>query len=143
MGSAARILALGCREAEISLSLCPLHSDSGKGVAIEDLAPLCSSENSMGCNLFVFNADCSGAFLHQCGAGVLRGRYNIAHWSWELPEFPARWDRAFEPYDEIWTISEFCREAIAARTNKPVRVIPYGILPAPDKSLRRASFSLP
>jgi len=143
MGSAARILALGCREAEISLSLCPLHSGSGKTVAIDDLSPLCREENDMGCNLFVFNADCSGAFLHQCGAGVLRGRYNIAHWSWELPEFPARWDRAFEPYDEIWTISEFCRSAIEARTDKPVRVIPYGILPAPDKSLSRADFSLP
>ena len=66
MGSASRILALGCQEAELPLSLCPLHSDSGKGVAIEDFAPLCSRENSMNCNLFVFNADCSGAFLHQC-----------------------------------------------------------------------------
>ena len=91
MGSAARILALGCQEASIPLSLHPLHSNSGKGVAIDDFSPLCSGENSMNCNLFVFNADCSGAFLHQCGAGVLRGRYNIAHWSWELPEFPARW----------------------------------------------------
>jgi len=143
MGSAARILALGCRTAKVPLSLCPLHSNGGNGVAIEDFSPLCSNENGMGCNLFVFNADCSGAFLHQCGAGVLRGRYNIAHWSWELPKFPARWDRAFEPYDEIWTISEFCREAIAERTDKPVRVIPYGILPAPDKSLMRADFSLP
>jgi len=143
MGSAARILALGCREAEIALSLCPLHSGGGKGVAIEDFAPLCSEENNMNCNLFVFNADCSAAFLHQCGAGVLRGRYNIAHWSWELPEFPERWDKAFAPYDEIWTISEFCREAIAARTDKNVRVIPYGILPSPDKSLTRADFALP
>lgn len=143
MGSAARILALGCREAEIPLSLGLLHSDSGKGVLIDDLASLCSGENSMNCNLFVFNADCSGAFLHQCGAGMLRGRYNIAHWSWELPEFPARWDRVFEAYDEIWTISEFCREAISARTEKPVRVIPYGIFPNPDRSLRRADFGLP
>ncbi|MBQ2896158.1 MAG: glycosyltransferase family 4 protein, partial [Oscillospiraceae bacterium] len=138
-----RILALGAQEAGIPLSLQPLRSREGATVAIEDLAPLCSGENAMRANLFVFNADCSGAFLHQCGAAVLRGRYNIAHWSWELPEFPKRWDAAFAPYDEIWTISEFCRDAIAARTGKSVRVIPYGIRPNPDRTLTRADFGLP
>ena len=143
MGQAARLLASGCRAAKIPLSLRPVLSAEGTEIAVPEWEPYFTAAGDRRVNLFVFNADCSEYFLRRLGAGMLRGRYNIAHWSWELPEFPRRWQSCFDRYDEIWTISEFCREAIEARSPVPVRVIPYGIDPHPDAALTRADFGLP
>ncbi len=33
---------------------------------------------------------------------LLHGKYNIAYWAWELPEFPDAWLPAFDYFDEIW-----------------------------------------
>ncbi len=57
----------------------------------------------------------------------ISGHYNIAFWLWEMPEFPPEWDFIIEPFDEIWTPSEFVSEAIRKRTDKKVFTIPYGI----------------
>jgi hypothetical protein len=42
-----------------------------------------------------------------------KGRYNIGFWAWELPIFPPGWLYAFSLFDEIWTYSNYCAEAIA------------------------------
>ncbi|WP_165912830.1 glycosyltransferase [Tamaricihabitans halophyticus] len=58
---------------------------------------------------------------------ALRDRYVIGVWSWELDEFPESMHHAFDLVDEVWTISEFCRQAIAKHTDKPVRVFPIPV----------------
>ncbi|MCR3747129.1 glycosyltransferase family 4 protein [Lentzea californiensis] len=71
------------------------------------------------------NADLTRAVISR-HPEVAEGRHKIGVWSWELDEFP----EAMHEYgclDEIWTISEFCREAIAAHTDKPVKVFPIPI----------------
>ncbi len=142
MGSAARLLAGGLRAAGVPLTAVPLRSGAAGGAAgapREEPA----ADGGMNANLFVFNADCTGYFLHQLGAGALRGRYNIAHWSWELPVFPDVWRESFEPFQEIWTISSFCRDAIAAASPLPVTRIPYGVTAEPDAALTRGDLGLP
>jgi glycosyltransferase involved in cell wall biosynthesis len=82
------------------------------------------------------NADLVRAVVEQ-HPEVAHDRYRIGVWSWELEEFPpAMWE--FDQVDEVWTISEFCRAAIAAHTSKPVRVVPLPVRPAPpvDRSAR-------
>ncbi|MBP2475453.1 glycosyltransferase involved in cell wall biosynthesis [Crossiella equi] len=65
-------------------------------------------------------------------------RYRIGVWSWELEDFPPTMHKAYELVDEIWTISEFCRAAIAAHTDKPVKVFPIPISdPGPPNRGRR------
>jgi FkbM family methyltransferase len=54
-------------------------------------------------------------------------RYRIGLWAWELDQFPADQHRAFDLVDEVWTVSDFCREAIAAHSPVPVRTIPVPI----------------
>ncbi|MGW5050822.1 FkbM family methyltransferase [Actinokineospora sp. NPDC004072] len=54
-------------------------------------------------------------------------RYRIGLWAWELDHFPAELHQAFDLVDEVWTISEFCRSAIAAHSPVPVHVIPVPI----------------
>ncbi len=66
-----------------------------------------------------------------------KGRYNIGFWAWELPKFPPAWEFAFEFFDEIWTPSNYCAEAISAVSPVPVYRIPHSIsLPQPNRSKR-------
>jgi FkbM family methyltransferase len=58
---------------------------------------------------------------------VFDSRYRIGVWAWELEDFPSWQHDAFELLDEIWTISEFCRRAIAKHSPIPVKVIPVPV----------------
>lgn len=69
--------------------------------------------------------------------------YQIAHYAWELPEYPAEWAKISEIFDEIWTPSTFCTDAIAAAVKCPVRTIPYIIAPEISQKRSREYFGLP
>lgn len=90
------------------------------------------------------NADQFPLWASEAGNSLLAGRYTIGVWAWEVEDFPDCFDTAIGLVDEIWAISEFVREAIARKTDKPVHVIPY---PVPELSraaqLDRAALGLP
>ena len=77
-------------------------------------------------NLFHFNADQVAARSVSIES-ILEDRFNIGCWVWELDVFPEQWDNAFNPFNEIWTPSSFCRESISQRSPIPVTVMPYCI----------------
>ena len=56
-----------------------------------------------------------------------RARYVIGVWSWELSQFPPSMHEAFELVDEVWTISDFCADAIAAHSPVPVHTFPVPV----------------
>jgi len=73
--------------------------------------------------------------LHLNGPETLDGLYamknfrfrkwrTIGYWSWELASLPESWKPATRFLSEIWTLSEFCKNAIEASIDKPVRVVP-------------------
>ncbi|MFI9008708.1 glycosyltransferase family 4 protein [Actinosynnema sp. NPDC053489] len=86
-------------------------------------------------SLLCVNADLVRPVVEQ-HPEVAHDRYRIGVWSWELDEFPPAMHE-FDCVDEVWTISEFCRAAIAAHTDKPVRVVPLPVRPAPAAPVRR------
>ena len=93
-------------------------------------------------NLFVVNADqtaTAAAMLPEAFAG----RYNIAHWVWELEHFPSRFASSFELYREIWVPSRFCLDAIARKSPVPVLRVPYAVEPARPSRLDREAFGIP
>ena len=94
-------------------------------------------------NLFHINADQTVNALNQIGHEVLKGRYNIGYWAWELPEFPDEWVPAISMLDEIWVPSEFCRQTIAAKADIPVVCIPHSIESISVADPVRSSFDLP
>jgi glycosyltransferase involved in cell wall biosynthesis len=74
------------------------------------------------------------------------GKYNIAYWAWELPEFPDSWLPYCDFFDEIWCPSEFTREAIALKSPLPVLAMPHSISftpPAEPTAVLRERFHLP
>jgi glycosyltransferase involved in cell wall biosynthesis len=55
-------------------------------------------------------------------------RYRIGLWAWELADFPPAMHDAFALVDEIWTVSDFVRRAIAKHSPVPVKAIPVPVL---------------
>ncbi|AOS60912.1 FkbM family methyltransferase [Actinoalloteichus hymeniacidonis] len=77
-------------------------------------------------SLIAVNADQLPA-VSSTHAAAVKGRYRIGLWAWELEEFPESLHGSFDLVDEIWTVSEFCREAIARHSPVPVRTIPVPV----------------
>lgn len=94
-------------------------------------------------NLTVINADQLFFAVPRLGREYWDGRYQIAHYVWELPEYPAEWVKISEIFQEIWTPSNFCTKAIAAAVNRPVYTIPYVIKPEIKEQRSRAYFGFP
>ena len=94
-------------------------------------------------NVAFVNADQFPLWAADVGPDLLEGRYTIGVWAWEVDEFPD-FAEALSLVDEIWGISTFVRDAVAARTDKPVHVIPLPIPPAPEhiEPLDRAALGL-
>lgn len=94
-------------------------------------------------NLCQVNADCIDAFLDLFGVEVFAGKYNIAYWAWELEDFPGRWERVANYFNEIWVPSGFVGHAITKVVRTPVVTIPHSIdIPQPRHAGKRA-FDLP
>ncbi|WP_207477502.1 glycosyltransferase family 4 protein [Arenibaculum pallidiluteum] len=82
--------------------------------------------------------------LAALGRRRIRGRRIVGYWAWELPVLPAAWLPALVHLHEVWTPSAFSAAAIAAATEKPVRVVPHPVAIAqPGRAaLGRAAFGL-
>lgn len=94
-------------------------------------------------NLCIVNADQTPVLFDHLGA-VLRNRYNIGYWFWELEKFPAAWQAALSLVDEVWVASTFVQRAVSAVAGtKPVRLVPYPIEIRLQQRYTRADFGLP
>ena len=76
------------------------------------------------------------------GTDFFKGRYNIGYWAWELLQFPTGWEFAFDYFDEIWTLSNYCAESITKVTPIPVIKFPPSI-DIPKPTLDRNALGLP
>jgi len=95
---------------------------------VESLPDKLTNENPFMINLLTVNADRFVLFAKERHS-YLQGRFNIGYWAWELPEFPEEWAPSFGYADEIWTPSQFTRDAVASCSPLPVRVVPHSIDP--------------
>lgn len=59
-----------------------------------------------------------------------RRAYRIGYWAWELPDPPADWAGCDGNLNEIWTPSQFSRDALARMMHKPIEVVPHYLPPA-------------
>lgn len=95
-------------------------------------------------NLLHLNADQTILLPNLVDERNLKGRYSIGYWAWELAEFPNSWSAAFGALNEIWVPSNFVRDSLRAKTEKPVFVIPHAIkAPAVDGAAARAKLGIP
>jgi FkbM family methyltransferase len=90
------------------------------------LRPATLAEPRFPLSVIAVNADQTPTVLaHHPAVG--HERYRIGVWAWELEEFPEWQHNAFDLVDEVWTISDFCRDAIAKHSPVPVKTIPVPV----------------
>jgi len=102
-----------------------------------------SDDTPFGVNVFAVNADQVEVIVDHLGIDMFRDRYNIGCWSWELDSFPDTFREAFGYFNEIWTPSRFCVEAISSVAPIPVRRMPHSISVEPNPAADRSMFDLP
>lgn len=66
----------------------------------------------------------------------------IGNWVWELDGEPLGWRTASKFISEIWTPSEYSREALLKATNKRVTVVPYFVRSQQPQKLDRAKYGI-
>jgi glycosyltransferase involved in cell wall biosynthesis len=94
-------------------------------------------------NVFHLDAPVSRDIDHHHGPGFRKGKYNIAYWACELPEFPEAWVHHANYFDEIWTPSRFTTEAIGPKVPLPVITMPHAISFARPMGNFRRKYGLP
>lgn len=92
-----------------------------------------------------FNADRMQEVRAALPPSLLRDRYVIGVWYWELSEFRADWLPAFHAVDEVWAPSHFIGRTLRAAAPSAVPVIdmPPGLSAPVPSADGRAEFGLP
>jgi glycosyltransferase involved in cell wall biosynthesis len=146
VGESARCMVRAADAAALPVAVVPLKLNCLNPQGDATLAPRLQAANPHEVNVFHVDAPQSRDIDHHHGAAFRAGKYNIAYWAWELPEFPDAWLEYARYFDEIWCPSDFVREAIAAKLPHPVHTMPHAIgfaRPTETTAAIRARFGLP
>jgi glycosyltransferase involved in cell wall biosynthesis len=102
----------------------PVALQSGRDTVIDDHLV---SELRYKTNIFQFSARWVPHYFARLGEGDLNGFYNIGYWVCETPTIPEYWAQQARYFDEIWTASKFCQDAISKSVRIPVITIPHPV----------------
>lgn len=146
VGESARCMVRAADAAGIPVALVPLKLNCKNRLGDQTYAARLQDGNPHGVSVFHLDPPASRDIDHHHGRGFRAGKYNIAYFAWELPEFPDAWVPSFDYYDEIWCPSDFTASAIAMKSPLPVVTMPHAIgfpAPAGSQPQLRAQFGLP
>ncbi|MBK8478666.1 MAG: glycosyltransferase family 4 protein [Opitutaceae bacterium] len=146
VGESARCMVRAADAAGLPVAVVPLKLNCLNPQGDTTLASRLQDTNPHGVNVIHVDAPQSRDLDHHHGPAFRTGKYNIAYWAWELPEFPDAWLEHAQYYDEIWCPSDFVREAVAAKLPQSVHTMPHAIgfaRPTETTAAIRARFGLP
>lgn len=146
VGESARCMVRAADAAGIPTALVPLKLNCKNRQADATYAPRLQPENPHDVNVIHLDPPASRDIDHHHGKAFRAGKYNVAYFAWELPEFPDGWVASFDYYDEIWCPSDFTTAAIAMKSPLPVVTMPHAIgfaTPTGTPAQLRARFGLP
>ncbi len=146
VGESARCMVRAADAAAIPAALVSLKLNCKNRQGDQTYASRLQDENPHGVNVIHLDPPASRDIDHHHGKAFRAGKYNIAYFAWELPEFPDTWVPSFDYYDEIWCPSDFTSAAIAMKSPLPVVTMPHAIgfaAPTGTTAQLRARFALP
>lgn len=144
IGESARCMVRAADAVGLPAALVPLKLHCKNRLGDETFAHRLQDENPHAFNVVHLDPPASQDIDHHHGPGFRAGKYNIAYWAWELPEFPDTWVPACIYFDEIWCPSDFARDAIAMKVGLPVITMPHAIaFERPAAAPARERFGLP
>ncbi|MBK1878413.1 glycosyltransferase [Pelagicoccus mobilis] len=135
IGESARLAAKVLKNTQLPYALVPLKVNCMASQGDTSLDAELQDSNPHPINIFHIDAPQSADIDHHHSPQFRKGKRNIAYWAWELPDFPDRWIKYFQYFDEIWTPSDFVRNAVAMKSPVPVLTMPHCIdfeIPAGD-----------
>ena len=89
------------------------HTSAPKTVAFDETDEGGRSAPALDLLVLCVNGSETERLSRALGPWATTGRYRIGLWGWELDTFPRQQQAGFDFVDEVWTYSEFAREAIA------------------------------
>ncbi|MES2697089.1 MAG: glycosyltransferase [Verrucomicrobiota bacterium] len=146
LGESARCMVRAADAAAIPSTLVPLKLNCKNRLGDQTFAARLQDANPYDVNVVHIDPPASRDIDHHHGRGFRAGKYNIAYFAWELPEFPDTWVPSFDYFDEVWAPSDFAAAAIAMKSPLPVLTMPHSIaIAAPEGSAveLRDRFRLP
>ena len=143
VGESARCMGRAADAAALPTALVALKLNSKNRLGDLTYADRLGEANPYPVNVIHLDPPASRDLEHHHGRSFFAGKYNIAYWAWELPEFPDDWMPCFGYFDEVWCPSDFVREAIAMKSPVPVHTMPHAISFARPAGDHRARFGLP
>lgn len=127
VGESARCMVRAADAAGIPAALVPLKLNCKNRLGDQTYAARLQDTNPHDVNVIHLDPPASRDIDHHHGAGFRAGKYNIAYFAWELPEFPDAWLPSFDFYDEVWCPSDFTTAAVALKSPVPVLTMPHAI----------------
>ena len=127
VGESARCMVRAADAAGIPAALVPLKLHCKNRLGDQTYASRLQDTNPHLVNIVHLDPPATHDLEYHHGKKFAAGKYNIAYWAWELPEFPDAWMPAFNYYDEIWCPSDFTRQAIEMKSPIPVLRMPHAI----------------
>jgi glycosyltransferase involved in cell wall biosynthesis len=146
VGESARCMVRAADAATIPTALVPLKLNCKNRLGDQTYAARLQNENPHDVNVVHLDPPAARDIDHHHGKGFRAGKYNIAYFAWELPEFPDAWGPSFDYFDEVWCPSDFTSAAIALKSPLPVLTMPHAITLTPadgTPAQLRAGFNLP
>jgi glycosyltransferase involved in cell wall biosynthesis len=127
VGESARCMVRATDAAAIPTALVPLKLNCKNRLGDRTYAARLQDENPHDVNVIHLDPPASRDIDHHHGKSFRAGKYNIAYFAWELPEFPDAWVASFDYYDEVWCPSDFTSAAVAMKSPLPVVTMPHAI----------------
>jgi glycosyltransferase involved in cell wall biosynthesis len=142
IGESARCMVRAADAAAIPSSLVALKLHCKNPQGDKRYAARLQDDNPHPVNVIHIDPPVARDIDHHHGRAFREGRYNIAYWAWELPDFPDAWVEACRYFDEIWCPSDFVREAVALKSPLPVLTMPHAIAFEEPRGVSRSRFGL-
>ncbi|MBI4626340.1 MAG: glycosyltransferase family 4 protein [Verrucomicrobia bacterium] len=145
IGESARCMVRAADAAGIPAALVPLKLNCKNRLGDPTYAARLQEDNPHHVNVVHLDPPGSRDLDHHHGKHFRAGKYNIAYFAWELPEFPDAWVPSFDYYDEIWCPSDFTAAALRLKAPVPVLTMPHAISfarPTDSTATLRARFGL-
>lgn len=131
VGESARCMVRAADAAAIPSALVPLKLNCKNRLGEQAFATRLQDDNPYDVNVVHVDPPASRDLDHHHGKSFRAGKYNIAYFAWELPEFPDTWVPAFDYFDEVWCPSDFTSAAIAMKSPLPVITMPHSMIVTP------------
>lgn len=139
----ARLAAKAARKVGIATNLNELRTYCASPYDKNILSDQLTTDNSYPVNIFHIDPGSMDNISRVHGHKIFEKKLNIGYWAWELSEFPDEYIRNFDYVEEIWTPSDFARDAIMMKSPVPVLTMPHPVQFEIEGKTERSDFNIP